>query len=130
MADWDLVWAELKPVLESSLDRLMAVRPAIKASVTRTAIGNSVFGAHATLMRDRLTQEFEDLVMEFVCFPSKAGGNGDTLAFGVQRGTGSDIASLEQVNLSTSRDSMEYQSQVLAYVDRVRELLTEHFDQM
>ena len=81
-------------------------------------------------MRDRLTQEFEDLVLEFVCFPSKAGGTGDTLAFAVQRGTGSDIASLEQVNLSASRDSVEYQSQVLAYVDRVRELLTEHFDQM
>lgn len=113
MADGDVVWMALKPVLESSLDRLVAVRPGLQPSVTRTTIGDSVFAVHATLMRDRLTQEFEDLVMEFVCFPSKAGDTGDTLAFAVQTGTGSDIASLEQFKLSASRDSAEYQSQGL-----------------
>lgn len=130
MADWDSVWAELRPVLQHSLDQLTMLRPGLEPAIVRTSIGDSQFAAHATLMRDRTRQEFEDLVLEFICFPSKQTGGGDTLVFTVQRGTGADVASMEPRRLPTRRDSDEYQAQVNGYVERIEDFLVDHFDDM
>jgi hypothetical protein len=130
MADWDLVWAKLEPVLQDYLGQLITLRPGLKPAIVRTSIGDSQFAAHATLMRDRLRQEFEDLVLEFLCFPPKQIGSGDTLVFTIQRGTGADLAAMESLRLPSRRDSAEYEAQVIKYVDRVKDFLADHLDEV
>lgn len=129
--DWEPIWKLLSALYTETIDFVRDRYPEVHAGTSRSLSAGRKFVGQALFMRDPVTQEHEDLILDFQCGPSESGfsrADGsvlmgvnarDAVGFEIQRGTGKSLAILEPVVLAQDDSAAAYSDAVTAYAQAV-----------